>query len=246
MTSIAENSGVISFKFMGGISQCTVTFNAGTNGTCATTSLTESASGAGVVLPTATGKTNYTFVGWSTFSSALTADAGVAGAIYHPTANCTLYAVYKSATEANLVYDLDGVTKLSGPDAGVITKNQLYTATFTAATCYETLTDASVAVEVLVGSTELTNAYSYNAGTLTVSIPSISVTDNVSVTIYASEKPSVTFDLDDCSTTGAACATKGVSYIATITPNSGYLLAQSDFLITMNGLDLTEIGRAHV
>lgn len=93
---IAENSGAISFKFMGGISQCTVTFNAGTNGTCATTSLTESASGAGVVLPTATGKTNW-FVGWSTSSSALTAD-GVAGTTYHPTANCTLYAVYKNNT----------------------------------------------------------------------------------------------------------------------------------------------------
>ena len=240
LTSIAENSGVISFKFMGGVAEFKVTFNAGTHGTCATTSLTESVSGAGVVLPAAVGQSNYTFIGWSTTSSALTPNAGVAGATYRPTANCTLYAVYKSATEANLVYDLDGVIKISGPDTGVITKNQAYTATFTAASCYETLTDASVAVEVLVGSTELTNAYTYNAGTLTVSIPAISVTDNVSVTIYASEKPSVVFDLDDCSTIGAACSTKGVSYIATITPNAGYVLSQSDFLITMNGLDLTE------
>lgn len=240
LTSIAENSGTISFKFMGGISQCTVTFNAGTNGTCATTSLTESASGAGVVLPTAVGKTNYTFAGWSTASSALTADAGVAGSTYHPTANCTLYAVYQNDNEVNLTYTLEGVTKVTGANAGIIAKNQAYTATFTAATCYETLTDASVAVEVLVGSTELTNAYSYNAGTLTVSIPSINVTDNVSVTIFASEKPSVTFGLDDCSTTGAACANKGVSYIATITPNTDYLLSQSDFLITMNGVDLVE------
>ena len=239
LTSIAENSGVISFKFMGGISQCTVTFNAGTNGTCATTSLTESASGAGVVLPTAVGKTNYTFVGWSTSSSALTADAGVAGATYHPTANCTLYAVYKNNTEANLTYTLEGVTKVTGANAGVITKNQAYTATFTAASCYETLTDASVAVEVLVGSTELTNVYTYNAGTLTISIPAASVTDNVSVTIYASQKPTVTFDLDNCTTTGAACISRGATYTATVTPNTDYLLSQNDFLITMNGVDLT-------
>ncbi|MCB9071653.1 MAG: M6 family metalloprotease domain-containing protein [Prevotellaceae bacterium] len=239
LTSISENSGVISFKFMGGISQCTVTFNAGTNGTCATTSLTESASGAGVVLPTATGKTNYTFVGWSTSSSALTADAGVAGATYHPTANCTLYAVYKNNTEANLTYTLEGVTKVTGANAGVITKNQTYTATFTAASCYETLTDASVAVEVLVGSTELTNVYTYNAGTLTISIPAASVTDNVSVTIYASQKPTVTFDLDNCTTTGAACISRGATYTATVTPNTDYLLSQNDFLITMNGVDLT-------
>ena len=239
LTSIAENSGVISFKFMGGISQCTVTFNAGINGTCATTSLTESASGAGVVLPTATGKTNYTFVGWSTSSSALTADAGVAGTTYHPTANCTLYAVYKNNTEANLTYTLEGVTKVTGANAGVITKNQAYTATFTAASCYETLTDASVAVEVLVGSTELTNVYTYNTGTLTISIPAASVTDNVSVTIYASQKPAVTFDLDNCTTTGAACISSGATYTATVAPNADYLLSQNDFLITMNGVDLT-------
>jgi len=239
LTSITENSGVISFKFMGGISQCTVTFNAGTNGTCATASLTESASGAGVVLPTAVGKTNYTFMGWSTASSALTADAGVASATYHPTANCTLYAVYKNNTEVNLTYTLEGVTKVTGANTGIITKNQTYTATFTAASCYETLTDVSVAVEVLVGSTELTNAYSYNAGTLTVSIPAASVTDNVSVTIYASQKPAVTFDLDNCTTTGAACISSGATYTATVTPNTDYLLSQNDFLITMNGVDLT-------
>lgn len=239
LTSIAENSGVISFKFMGGISQCTVTFNAGTNGTCATTSLTESASGAGVMLPTAVGKTNYTFIGWSTSSSALTADAGAAGATYHPTANCTLYAVYKNANEVNLTYTLDGVTKVTGANAGVITKSQAYTATFTAASCYETLTDANVAVEVRVGSTELTNVYTYNAGTLTISIPAASVTDNVSVTIYATQKPTVTFDLDNCTTTGATCVSRGATYTATIAPGTDYLLSQNDFLITMNGVDLT-------
>ncbi|HRS67858.1 MAG TPA: M6 family metalloprotease domain-containing protein [Paludibacteraceae bacterium] len=239
LTSIAEDLDVITFKFMGGASQYTVTFNAGTHGTCATSSLTESASGSGVVLPQATGNANYTFVGWSTSSAALTADAGVAGAKYYPTSNCTLYAVYKNNTEVNLLYDLDGVTKMTGPNAGVIAKNQAYTATFTATSCYETLTDASVAVEVLVGATELTDVYTYNSGTLTISIPAASVTDSVSVTIYASQKPTVTFDLDNCTTTGAVCISRGATYTATVAPNIDYLLSQNDFLITMNGVDLT-------
>ncbi len=72
----------------------TVTFDAGTNGTCTTQSLTESAAGAGVTLPSVTANTGYTFVGWATSSSATTADAGAAGATYKPSANITLYAVY--------------------------------------------------------------------------------------------------------------------------------------------------------
>ena len=74
-----------------------VTFNAGTNGTCSTTSLTETSQGLGVTLPNCNPKTGYTFVGWSTSSSATSADAGKAGETYHPSEDCTLYAVYSAA-----------------------------------------------------------------------------------------------------------------------------------------------------
>ena len=72
----------------------TVTFNAGTNGTCSTSSLTETSAGAGVTLPSCTANTNYTFVGWSTSSNPTSADAGIAGANYKPSSDCTLYAYY--------------------------------------------------------------------------------------------------------------------------------------------------------
>lgn len=73
-----------------------ITFDAGTNGTCSTTSLTETSQGSGVTLPSCTPNAGYTFVGWSTSSSATSADAGKAGALYKPTSNCTLYAVYSA------------------------------------------------------------------------------------------------------------------------------------------------------
>lgn len=72
----------------------TVTFDAGSNGTCSTTSLTESSAGAGVTLPSCTANTNYTFQGWSTSTNPTSADAGAAGATYKPSSDCTLHAYY--------------------------------------------------------------------------------------------------------------------------------------------------------
>ena len=72
----------------------TVSFNANTNGTCSTSSLTEASEGAGVTLPTATANYGYNFLGWSTSSTATTASYN-AGATYKPSANTTLYAIYE-------------------------------------------------------------------------------------------------------------------------------------------------------
>lgn len=72
----------------------TVTFNAGSNGTCSTSSLTEASAGAGVTLPSVTANTGYRFEGWSTSTTPTSADAGKAGATYKPSSNCTLYAYY--------------------------------------------------------------------------------------------------------------------------------------------------------
>lgn len=78
----------------------TVTFNAGTNGTCDCSDtenhqLTEASANAGVTLPSCTPNSGYNFVGWSTTEGGTSANAGVADATYRPTSNCTLYAVYK-------------------------------------------------------------------------------------------------------------------------------------------------------
>ena len=71
----------------------TVTFNAGTNGTCGTASLTEASAGAGVTLPAVTPNSGYAFNGWYTAASEGT-KIGDAGDTYNPTANITLYAQY--------------------------------------------------------------------------------------------------------------------------------------------------------
>lgn len=74
----------------------TVTFNAGTNGTCSTTSLTQERQGASITLPSVTPKTGYKFDGWYDAETGGN-KAGDAGATYTPTGdNITLYAHYTS------------------------------------------------------------------------------------------------------------------------------------------------------
>ena len=72
----------------------TVTFDAGDDGTCATTSITEDNPGAGVTLPTVTDVTEgKVFTGWYTAGDEL---AGLAGETYFPTEAITLSAKYQT------------------------------------------------------------------------------------------------------------------------------------------------------
>ena len=82
----------------------TVTFDAGANGTCSTTALTEASAGAGVTLPAVTANEGFAFQGWSTSETPSSADAGVAGETYNPLADVTLYAYYTVARPANEVF----------------------------------------------------------------------------------------------------------------------------------------------
>ncbi len=81
-----------------------VTYDAGT-GTPEVAASNETAVGTGVVLTTATPAascTDWTFAGWATAPVGETQtepELLLAGDTYHPTANCTLYAVYKKADE---------------------------------------------------------------------------------------------------------------------------------------------------
>ena len=71
----------------------TVTFNAGSNGTCSTTSIKQASANASINLPSVTANTGYTFDGWYTAQTGGTKIGG-AGETYTPTDNITLYAHY--------------------------------------------------------------------------------------------------------------------------------------------------------
>lgn len=75
----------------------TVTFNAGSNGSCATSSLAEASAGAGVTLPAVTPNSGYAFNGWFTASSG-GSKAGDAGETYHPASDIELFAQYSANT----------------------------------------------------------------------------------------------------------------------------------------------------
>ena len=95
----------------------TVTFNAGTNGTCATESLTEENPGDGITLPAVTANTGYSFNGWFTAASEGT-KVGNAGSLYKPTANITLYAQYVTPVAPGISVD---ETSLSTPIGTAVT-----------------------------------------------------------------------------------------------------------------------------
>lgn len=97
----------------------TVTFDAGDNGSCATSSLTEDEPDAGVVLPACTANEGYEFVGWSKDDSRTSANAGVAGATYYPQGDCTLYACYAQVYKVTIEEPSDGSLVVKVGDATV-------------------------------------------------------------------------------------------------------------------------------
>ena len=88
----------------------TVTFNAGTNGTCSTTSLMQESEGANITLPSVTPKTGYKFDGWYTAATGGEKKGG-AGATYTPNDNTTLYARYTSTVSTSVVATFENPTK---------------------------------------------------------------------------------------------------------------------------------------
>ena len=81
----------------------TVTFDAGDNGSCSTTSLKEEKAGEGVTLPSCTPNSGFAFLGWATTDDATTANAGKAGATYIPSSDVTLYAVYEQLVAVSTI-----------------------------------------------------------------------------------------------------------------------------------------------
>ena len=84
----------------------TVTFNAGTNGTCSTTSLMQESAGATITLPEVTPKTGYKFDGWYTEGGDKVTSP------YKPeSSDITLYAHYISTVSTSVVATFENPTK---------------------------------------------------------------------------------------------------------------------------------------
>ncbi|MDY5035708.1 MAG: glycoside hydrolase family 88 protein [Prevotella sp.] len=92
----------------------TVTFNAGSNGTCSTTSIKQASANASINLPSVTANAGYTFDGWYTAQTGGTKIGG-AGETYTPTDNITLYAHYTATGGGNLLVTLPttGTTEIT-------------------------------------------------------------------------------------------------------------------------------------
>ena len=137
----------------------TVTFNAGSNGTCGTASLTEASAGAGVTLPTVTPNSGYAFTGWYTAASEGT-KVGDAGDTYNPTANITLYAQYLAQSAPGISIDNYNPSTPRG-------KAVTFTATATGAPT-PTVTWYQSATAVTSGGTEKGTGTTYNPDVTTV------------------------------------------------------------------------------
>lgn len=87
----------------------TVTFNSGSNGTCTTTSISQSSQGESITLPDVTPADGYTFDGWYTDE---TLTSKVEGTTYTPTADITLYAKCSRITDLFKLSDVTS-TKVS-------------------------------------------------------------------------------------------------------------------------------------
>ena len=108
----------IKFTVPAATEKYTVTFDAGTDGSCATASLEEASAGAGVTLPEVTGVTSgKAFTGWYTAASGGTL-AGVAGATYHPSANTDLYAQYVTISPYTTptITEINGTVQITSPE----------------------------------------------------------------------------------------------------------------------------------
>ena len=132
-----------------------VTFNAGSNGSCATSSMTEPSAGTGVTLPAATPNSGYSFNGWYTDASVF---AGVAGSNYKPASDITLYAQYL------------GDATFSPVSASSINGNSNVTVTSTGAT---TIKYAWTESEVAPGEY---SSIAASEGSASISVPNVSGT----------------------------------------------------------------------
>lgn len=180
-SDVKEKDGVVYFDFNGGVEKCEVSFYTGSNGSCATQSLTEKSKGSGVVLPNVTAKNGYTFLGWASRKNSMTSDAGQAGQTYYPMSDCTLFALYRNETRVDIQYSLKGVEWNSGATY-YANREKDFDISFKAKPGYLTPAPATCQVRVECGNRHMQN-YAFEGDSVILRFSAADVTDNIYITV---------------------------------------------------------------
>lgn len=185
-SGVKEQSGVITFDFLGGVEKCTVNFSV-SNGTCSTASLTESKKGAGVVLPSVTANSGYTFLGWATRKNSTIADAGQPGDRFYPMSDCSVFAVMQDNTRFWFYYDIKGVTAddYVGFNGAYVKTSDIkdVSITFGKKEGYQNPTADNCLVRVICGGKQLLNTTRFENENIIVAIPAAEITGDIYITI---------------------------------------------------------------
>lgn len=184
--NVKEQGGVISFDFNGGVDKCTVNFSV-SNGTCSKQSATESKKGAGVVLPSVTPNSGFTFLGWSTRKNSNIADAGQAGETFYPMCDCSVFAVMQDNTRFWFFYDIKGVNigDYIGFNGAYVKKpvSNDITVSFVKKDGYQQPTAANCLVKVECGGKQLVNTTRYSGDSVYVTVSQAELTGDIYVTV---------------------------------------------------------------
>jgi len=185
-SGVKEQGGVITFDFLGGVEKCTVNFSV-SNGTCATKSLTESKKGAGVVLPSVTANSGYTFLGWATRKNSTVPDAGQPGKTFYPMSDCSVFAVMQDNTCYWMYYDIKGVTIADYIDfnGAYVKTNDIHDIgiVFARKEGYAAPTADNCLVKVECGGRLLQNVVRFDEDNIIVSLPAADITGDIYVTV---------------------------------------------------------------
>lgn len=184
--NISEAGKVVKFLFQGGVeSGCKVNFSAGSNGTAAKTSETESAPFAGVTLPNVTPKTGYTFLGWASRTNSTVADAGKAGDKFYPMTDCSVFALYRNEKLIDIKYEnYKGVEWISGAMEHA-DRGKAFEITYKEAEGYQVPAAGTCQVKVTCGGKEMPN-YFFEDGLLVIRFTAAEATDNITISIINS------------------------------------------------------------
>lgn len=184
--NVKEQGGVISFDFNGGVDKCTVNFSV-SNGTCSKQSATESKKGAGVVLPSVTPNSGFTFLGWSTRKNSNIADAGQPGETFYPMCDCSVFAVMQDNTRFWFFYDIKGVNigDYIGFNGAYVKKpvSNDISVSFVKKDGYQRPTAANCLVKVECGGKLLVNTTRYSGDSVYVTVSQAELTGDIYVTV---------------------------------------------------------------
>ena len=125
-------------------------------------------------------------------------------------------------------------------NATSVNSGSSYAATITMNSGYELMN-----ISITMGGTNVTSSvYKYQNGNAVINIPNVTgdvviVAQATAIIVEPAVMYTITRNLTNCTSSNATnSVNQGASYLATITPNSGYTL--SSITVTMNGTDITD------